>query len=182
MLGEDVRRAQSSGEWPGVKRTFLRGLVGMELCVGGGAREEDMLEGARFGRGDRMGGGVVRAGEGWRAGRRGGPGGPPDARWAELRAGKDGGGGKSSTVKLGTVIARVVVGGEGCFSRGFFMGGGGGGIAFRSSSSWIVNEGTIDPAGFSSSWSMSTEISFGSVDLSWLVIVAGASPCFFPTE
>jgi hypothetical protein len=48
-VGEEVRRAQSRGEWPGVRRTFLRGLAGIEVCVGGGARPEDI--GFRFGMG-----------------------------------------------------------------------------------------------------------------------------------
>lgn len=29
--GEEVRRAQSRGEWLGVRRTFLRGLVGIAV-------------------------------------------------------------------------------------------------------------------------------------------------------
>jgi hypothetical protein len=53
------RCAQSRGEWPGVRRTFLEGLAGMEECVGGSIREEPRDEepmGDRFGRGERMGG------------------------------------------------------------------------------------------------------------------------------
>lgn len=57
--GEEVRRAQSRGECPGVRRTFRRGLVGMELWVGGGARDERPLDGGpRFGRSERIGGGM----------------------------------------------------------------------------------------------------------------------------
>jgi hypothetical protein len=59
-LGEEVSRAQSRGEWPGVSKTFLRGLVGMEVCVGGRASEEELFDGERFGRGERMGGGAIR--------------------------------------------------------------------------------------------------------------------------
>lgn len=55
-VGEEERRAQSKGEWPGVRRTFRRGFVGMDVCVGGGAREEEVLGGPRLGRGDRVGG------------------------------------------------------------------------------------------------------------------------------
>lgn len=59
MEGEEVRCAQSRGECPGVRRTFRRGLVGMELWVGGGARVEGLLDGGpRFGRGERIGGGI----------------------------------------------------------------------------------------------------------------------------
>lgn len=64
--GSLVRRAQSRGEWPGVRRTFLRGLEGMEVCVGGGVREEEGGEvderleeaGVRFGSGPRGGGDI----------------------------------------------------------------------------------------------------------------------------
>jgi hypothetical protein len=52
--GDDERYAQSRGLWPGVSRTLRRGLVGMELCVGGGVRDE--VGGPRFGSGGRMGG------------------------------------------------------------------------------------------------------------------------------
>jgi hypothetical protein len=34
-------RAQSSGEWPGERRTLRLGFLGMEEWVGGGARPED---------------------------------------------------------------------------------------------------------------------------------------------
>ena len=47
--GEEERRAQSRGLCPGVKRTFFRGLVGIEVCVGGGARLKDPCVGVRFG-------------------------------------------------------------------------------------------------------------------------------------
>lgn len=58
-VGEAVSRAQSNGEWPGERSTFLRGFVGMELCVGGKARDEDeKVEpvGVRLGCGERIGG------------------------------------------------------------------------------------------------------------------------------
>lgn len=58
-VGEEERRAQSRGEWPGVRRTLRRGLMGMEVCVGGGRREpEEGCEegGPRFGTGHRVGG------------------------------------------------------------------------------------------------------------------------------
>ena len=77
--GEDVRRAQSSGECPGVRRTLRRGLVGMELWVGGGTRDEKPLDGGpRFGRGERIGGDMspppaVIEGVAWTGFDRGGP-------------------------------------------------------------------------------------------------------------
>jgi len=39
-VGWLARRAQSKGEWPGSRVTFRLGFVGLELCVGGGARVE----------------------------------------------------------------------------------------------------------------------------------------------
>lgn len=114
-VGEEVRRAQSRGEWPGVSKTFLRGFAGMEVCVGGGARPVDV--GLRFGKGAcvRFGaglaGGAMRpeeedCGMGFKRGglmlnedggvgrafRRGGPWVPPVVLWAEIMAGKEGGG------------------------------------------------------------------------------------------
>lgn len=106
-VGEEVRRAQSRGEWLGVRRTFLRGLEGMEVWVGGGAREgaASEEEGLRFGRGERLGrgprAGVLRvdvvdvgvdrdlkAGRGFN---RGGTRDPVfEARCAEFAAGKEG--------------------------------------------------------------------------------------------
>jgi hypothetical protein len=89
-VGLEATRAQSNGEWPGDKRTFLRGLVGMELWVGGGARLAKEV-GVRFGRGERMGG-DMRPEEGWIVGRgfnRGGPRTPPEALWIEFAAGND---------------------------------------------------------------------------------------------
>lgn len=102
--GEEVRCAQSSGEWPGVRRTFCRGLEGGRVCVGGGLREEEEEDGGpRLGRRENRDGGsmrfelvveVVEAEEGvlklGRAFRRGGARVPPEARWAELAAGKEG--------------------------------------------------------------------------------------------
>jgi hypothetical protein len=91
-VGLEERRAQSNGEWPGDRTTFLRGLVGMELWVGGGARlakEEEV--GVRFGRGERMGG-DMRPEEGWRVGmgfNRGGPRTPPEALCIEFAAGNE---------------------------------------------------------------------------------------------
>lgn len=59
-VGDWARRAQSIGEWPGVRFTCLEGLVGMQEWVGGGARVE--VPGARLGTGrERFGRG---AGEG----------------------------------------------------------------------------------------------------------------------
>lgn len=84
--GEEVSRAQSSGECPGVKRTFRRGLAGMPVCVGGGAREED--GGPRLGRGERMGG-AMRPGEVGVEFKRGGPLMPPETRWAEFAPAKE---------------------------------------------------------------------------------------------
>jgi len=54
--GDEETRAQSRGEWPGVRRTFLRGFVGMAEWVGGGAREEEEFDGPRLGSGERVGG------------------------------------------------------------------------------------------------------------------------------
>jgi hypothetical protein len=89
-VGLEERRAQSNGEWPGDRTTFLRGLVGMELWVGGGARLAKE-EGVRFGRGERMGG-DMRPEEGWRVGmgfNRGGPRTPPEALCIEFAAGNE---------------------------------------------------------------------------------------------
>jgi len=85
--GEDVRRAQSSGECPGVRRTLRRGLAGMLVCVGGGARDE-VDGGPRLGRGERIGG-AMRPGEAGVGSRRGGPWIPPDTRWAEFAPAKE---------------------------------------------------------------------------------------------
>jgi len=150
-FGEEVRRAQSRGEWPGVRSTFSRGLVGIELCVGGRAREElDFEVGERFGRGERRGG-DMRLSEGWRVGtgfNLGGPRLPPEARCAEFAAGKEGAGGESSSWKvgMGVVVAQGVVGDEGRFLKG----GGGGGIALRSRSSFEMRRMSFDSA--CSSW------------------------------
>lgn len=124
-MGEEERRAQSRGEWPGVRRTFFRGFVGMAECVGGGAREKELVVGVRLGSwtGER-GGGAIRP-EGLDVGRgdsRGGAPAPPVvlcaeleggkmggaarvplARCAEFAAGKDGAGGEEVRVKVGAV-------------------------------------------------------------------------------
>lgn len=78
-------RAQSRGLWFGVRRTFFRGLEGMELWDGGGARLVEV--GERFGRGEGRGGGAIRFVVGV-AFRRGGP----RALCAEFAAGNEGGG------------------------------------------------------------------------------------------
>lgn len=138
-----------------MRRTFRRGLVGTELCVGGGAREDEREAGGpRLGRGERMGGGINPAppeGMGWTAFRRGGPCTPPEALCAELSAGKEGADGsasESASVKAGGCEARGVGGESGCIvgveglgevCGGLFRnGGGGGGIALRSSSSFVA--------------------------------------------
>jgi hypothetical protein len=131
-------------------------LVGMEECVGGRAREDvEGVEGLRLGSGPRAGGAMspaVRLGgaidpavvEGWvgTAFNRGGPRVPPEARWTEFKAGKEGADGSSSScpsevlspnVKVGVVEARGVVGDEGDLGVRFLKGAGGGGIAFLSS-------------------------------------------------
>jgi hypothetical protein len=118
------------------------------VCVGGGNREEDGVGGPRFGRGERRGGGIRLEGEGWTALRRGGPRRPPEARWAELRAGKEGTEGSDSEERLnegargvGGEFGCVVGGEEGCWVvwRGLLNGGGGGGgIARRSRSCCVV--------------------------------------------
>lgn len=116
-VGEEERRAQSKGEWPGVRRTFLRGFAGMEVCVGGGARPVDVGlrfgsgPEVRFGAGPGLGGGAMRPEDedcsmGFRRGgpmledvggagrelRLDGPRVPPVVLWAEFSAGKEGGG------------------------------------------------------------------------------------------
>lgn len=165
-MGEEDRRAQSRGLWPGVKSTFLRGLVGIEVCVGGGAREKEVVVGVRFGSwiGERIGG-DMRPAVPWglgvgRAPRRGGRLAPPEARWAEFGAGKEGGGarfedarcaelregkegagGEEERVKVGTVgvlSSSSLRGGEDCFGGSFLKGGGGGGMAFLSISALLI--------------------------------------------
>lgn len=62
-LGEEARRAQSRGEWPGVRRTFLRGLEGGAECVGGSVRDEELVVvegGPRLGRREEREGGAIR--------------------------------------------------------------------------------------------------------------------------
>ena len=141
---EESRRAQSRGEWPGERRTFLERGLGV-LSVG--ARRVDD-GGERLGSGPR-GGGIREVDEGFEGGslmlRRGGEGlgmglrvggtRPLEARCAELRVGKEGGGMlcSSSSVKLGMVVAFGVVGQSGS-GADFLVGKGGGGIAFRSRS------------------------------------------------
>lgn len=133
---EEVRRAQSRGEWPGESRTLRVGLLGMDVWLGGGRREDELEErGRRLGRGERDGGGIrEEEGSGETGPRRGGARAPLEARWAEFRAGNEGAGGESERLKDGMVeevvvdVARGVVGEEGCLK----MGGGGGGMAFRS--------------------------------------------------
>lgn len=113
-LGEEVSRAQSSGEWPGVSCTFLRGLVGIALWVGGGASEnvdgEELLApGPRLGRGPRGPDDACpmlrNAGWACTVACRGGPS-PPEARWAELSAGNAGAVGSSSLLMLGMLGMR----------------------------------------------------------------------------
>lgn len=87
-----------------MSRTLRRGLVGMVVCVGGGARDDPEREGGpRFGRGARRGGGISPPPEtcGWRAGMefsRCRPWTPPEALCAELSAGKEGTVGSASCV------------------------------------------------------------------------------------
>jgi hypothetical protein len=116
-VGDEERRAQSSGLCPGVRRTFLRGLVGMELCVGGGAREKEEAVGVRFGSwmGERIGGGIrpaVPCGFPPDAGGRGGAPVPPEARCAEFKAGKGGGGARFEEVRCAEFGAGKEEGGE----------------------------------------------------------------------
>lgn len=54
------RRAQSRGECPGVKRTFLWGLDGGAVCVGGGVSPIDVEGGPRLGSGEGRGGGAIK--------------------------------------------------------------------------------------------------------------------------
>jgi hypothetical protein len=175
-VGEEDMRAQSRGEWPGVRRTFFRGFVGMEVCVGGGAREKVLAVGVRFGSctGERERGDIRPWGFVGRAERRGGAPVPPWAlcaelaagncevgvrvplaRWAEFAAGKEGAGGEEERVKVGTVgvlSSPGLFGGEGDFGVGFLKGGGGGGIAFLSRAALLREEdGSSDVLG--PSWS-----------------------------
>lgn len=198
--GEEVRRAQSKGEWPGVRRTFFRGLVGIAECVGGGANENEDFVGVRLGSwiGERMGG-DIRPAVPWglsvgRAPSRGGAPVPPEALCAEFRAGKEGGGARfeevrcaefregkggadEERVKVGTVgvlsSSPKIVGGEGCFGPGFLNGGGGGGIAFLSISSLLM---FID--GISTLF-MVGDASFAVLGPSRRDIEGGASGCSF---
>lgn len=106
---EEERCAQSRGLCPGVKRTFLEGLEGMEVCVGGGASPKEELGGVRFGTGPRegterprvlkllvfgegRGGGGIKFEAGGNGFRSGGCGDGLEARCAELNAGNEGGG------------------------------------------------------------------------------------------
>lgn len=177
-VGEVVRRAQSRGEWLGGRSTFLLGLRGMVVWVGGGAREceaADRVE-LRFGRGlgERLGSGprgcedAVREDGDERVGGRGAALAPPDVRWAEFMAGKEGISGSGSGEVEEVVVdvdapsrekegiwkaedaalegfARGVVGEEGrggCDAVGFLMkGGGGGGMAARSSAALLGGAG-----------------------------------------
>lgn len=52
-VGESDNLAQSIGEWPGVSPTLCLGFGGIEVIVGGGAKEKLP---PRFGAGDRDGG------------------------------------------------------------------------------------------------------------------------------
>lgn len=138
----------------------------MEVCDGGGAREDE-LEGAgrRLGRGEREGGGIsedaARAGTGPR---RGGARAPPDARWAELIAGNEGAGGESSSLKAGMEDEVEVEADRGVVGDDLKMGGGGGGMAFRSSSAF--------PFTFTSRFISqgSSSRSLGSFVSSWIVV------------
>ena len=130
-----------------MSRTFRRGLVGIVVWVGGGAREELREGGPRFGRGDRCGSRLV---DPFACGRRvgvafsrGAPRAPFEALCAELRAGKEGtegSTGESTSVKDGAWEARGVGGEFGVGGGGFLRsGGGGGGIALRSSSCFVAS-------------------------------------------
>lgn len=153
-VGLLVNVAQSNGECPGVSSTFFRGLAGMDVWLGGGARPDD--GGPRFGNGARDGGagsedallgsliersGASRCGAGLR---RGICPAPPPARCAEFMAGKEGTEQSSSSgaveVKIGGAGARgegVTAGFEGALRKD------GGGMAFRSRSAFAcVGGGT----------------------------------------
>lgn len=204
-MGELDSFAQSRGEWPGVSRTFLRGLAGMEVCVGGGAREDDAVAGVRFGigRGPRLGGGgimpcdctgCVNAGTGFsRGGAR--PPEPVEALWAEFAAGKEGAGRVSISsscpkAKDGTVgvvgdstdvSARGLVGGEsGCFCL-LKSGGGGGGIALRSKSAMSASLGfrgvaVLPDTTAGESLAILSRLVIAIVG-AWSVVAVGASLC-----
>lgn len=98
-LGPEMR-AQSSGEWPGVRITLRVGFGAFAECVGGGAREEPREEelpgaGPRFGTG-------------------------PRARWGEFIAGK--------AARRGGTGPRGVGAGGGIMLVEVVEGGGGGGM------------------------------------------------------
>lgn len=150
--GDEERRAQSRGEWPGERITAREGLVGMALWEGGGARvEEPGCRGCwgvrREGRGD---------GRGLAEGRGARDGGP---RCGVVRLDGRGGGGimevleeglaargglgaegvSSESVNVGTASLRAVAGAFGVVSGevsaivGFeTRGGGGGGMSWAS--------------------------------------------------
>lgn len=146
-LGPEMR-AQSSGEWPGVRITLRLGLEGLAECVGGGRSEEE-----EEGVGPRLGTG-------------------PRARWGEFAAGKaarrggtgpreEEGGGGGMLPRPGREFVEVLLkrgGGGGMLPR---PGAGGGGMLPRprvgvgfapvvrpvEEGSLRENEGTAGPAG-----------------------------------
>lgn len=149
-VGEEESRAQSSGEWPCVKTTWREGLVGLLLCVGGGARVEE--PGCRgweregkgderlfSGRGERVGG---RRGGGMRVCGLGG-----GAIIVGDEAGAKGAGygisaaasSRPEREKVGTVSSSPVADTVGVVSWSsaelLIVGGGGGGMATLSTSS-----------------------------------------------
>lgn len=123
-VGDWARRAQSIGEWPGVSFTCLEGLVGIEECVGGGARVE--VPGARLGTGRE------RFGEGAGEGRREEPFLDAGARVGMRRACVAGSGGGAIAEGDGPTIA------EDAGARG---GGGGGGGGMRSDAAGCLTAG-----------------------------------------
>lgn len=126
-VGDWARRAQSIGEWPGVNFTCLEGLVGIEECVGGGARVE--VPGARLGTGRE------RFGEGASEGRREEPFLDAGARVGMRRACVAGTGGGAMEEGDGPTVDEDTGG------RGRAGGGGGGGGIRSDAVGGLVAEG-----------------------------------------
>ena len=163
LAEEEVRVAQSRGEWPGVSWTFFEGFAGTLLCDGGGARPDDGADspppgGPRLGMGARRDEGegpLMERRGGWRAtgARLGGalctPA-PLPARWAELRAGKEGRSSRWGRVGGAGLEVGAWRDGGGAAAEGARIAGGGG-MAIRSTSAFEPRCLTSPFAGLGSS-------------------------------